>query len=219
MTVAISTFINEVAGDVPGAPYPTIERQFQRTLVDFCQRTWVWQTTLGPLTAIKDRGLYTVVPDQSLSAKVLSVLAMRHRDLDLSAKTEAQLDREEPGWRDRQNKRASFFIPRQFGEFRLVPKPAETVARSITDIVVALYPERTITEVPDSLADPWYEALAAGARARLMKMPGREWSDLKMAAVAENEYAEGVADAKYRAIQSWGTTTHSVPKRPLPGMP
>lgn len=85
--------------------------------------------------------------------------------------------------------------------------PTETVT-----LRVALQPSRTATTIPDVVGERFGEAIAAGAIARMLIMPGKEWTNPQMAAYHMGVYEAGVSDALVRRAR--GNSDHSLTVRP-----
>lgn len=73
-------------------------------------------------------------------------------------------------------------------------------------IDVALAPSINSETVPDHVAEQWYEAIASGAKYRLMEVPTRTWSNPQMAAHHRMLYTQMVHSARVRRSKSFGAT-------------
>ena len=69
------------------------------------------------------------------------------------------------------------------------------------EIGVTVSATRDIDEVPDSISLKCFEYIRAGAISRLLAMPDKIWSNLQIAAVYEQTFMRGVAEAKRDARQ------------------
>ena len=65
--------------------------------------------------------------------------------------------------------------------------------------VAAVAPSGLAVELPERLGNEFRDALVAGALARLMKIPGAEWSNPQMAMYYQGEFEEAKARAATRA--------------------
>jgi hypothetical protein len=57
-------------------------------------------------------------------------------------------------------------------------------------------PLRTVDEIDDFLFEDWSEALVAGAKWKILAMPGKEWTDMKAGLFYRAEYRKYLAQAK-----------------------
>ena len=71
-------------------------------------------------------------------------------------------------------------------------------------VEAALRPSRLAEHLPERLIEEWGDVLAYGAQARLKAMSGNkvEWSDGVGAQIALEQYKEGMARARIRAMAS-----------------
>lgn len=72
---------------------------------------------------------------------------------------------------------------------------------SVTDITVVsfLKPDREATYLDDTLCDDWFEGIEAGAKAELMMMPGKPWTNLELSAVNQRMYLHQTGEARIEA--------------------
>jgi len=69
------------------------------------------------------------------------------------------------------------------------------------EIGIIVKPTRNIEEVPDELADKYFEAIRSGALYRLKSMHGKDWTDVKGALNHERNFQVCIAKAKREAKQ------------------
>lgn len=74
-------------------------------------------------------------------------------------------------------------------------------------VKLSLKPLRTATTIDTDIFEDWSEALVAGAKWRIMKMPGQEWSNRSAANDYKREWRKYLSQAKKQAI-SGGTGVH-----------
>lgn len=67
------------------------------------------------------------------------------------------------------------------------------------EVAVVVQPSRSIDSVPDSLADKWFDIIRRGAMARLLSMPDRVWTNVRVAGAYEMHFREGIVKAKREA--------------------
>lgn len=93
------------------------------------------------------------------------------------------------------------------GEFHVSGKSIvlRTAVRRDCDVVIdaVLRPSRFAEAVPRALLEEWGDVISYGALAKIKGMSGRhvDWSDPQGAAIALQQYNEGTARAKARAIR------------------
>lgn len=67
------------------------------------------------------------------------------------------------------------------------------------DITVKVQPTREVEEVPDDIANKFFEYIRAGALMRLLLMPNKPWSDSRAAANHQATFVSGINQAKREA--------------------
>ena len=81
------------------------------------------------------------------------------------------------------------------------------------DTTVFWKPPRNATSLPDLLYNDWFEGVEAGAKANLMLMPGKKWSDAKMGLVNRKIYLHNLNLAKMKARKTNDQTRLKVYQR------
>ena len=82
--------------------------------------------------------------------------------------------------------------------FTILPIPDQKYVSAVT-MRAALVPLRTMTEVPDFLYEIWGEIISFGAKARLMLVPGKPYSNTESANFNQTRFMIGLNDARQRA--------------------
>jgi hypothetical protein len=72
---------------------------------------------------------------------------------------------------------------------------------------IAVKPLRDATTIDSALFEDWSEAIVAGAKHRLLKMPAKAWTDLASSLDYKREYRKFMSQAK-KAAMSGGTSVH-----------
>jgi hypothetical protein len=80
-------------------------------------------------------------------------------------------------------------------------------------VLFAIEPRRSVTEVPDVLADDYLDVIAAGALNDLYMMPGKPWSDPNRAGYFNAQFIEGYRRAFRDALENSPITSFYNPIR------
>lgn len=176
----------------PTAPDPLIRQLLCRSAREFFRRTKAWTEWLDPLTSLAGAGLEYAIA-APVGAKVLSIdrATVGAQPLAVLPKEQAPTD-----WASN---------PSGFGRVLITDTVSawlmgEFAAGEIVQIHANLLPELSAAGIPDSLADAYLEAIAAGAKALLFVMPAYFKPDLATHAKAEFETAIGLhAALAYRS--------------------
>lgn len=62
-------------------------------------------------------------------------------------------------------------------------------AKGTIDLIKVMVPTQDICEIPPMLAAKWFNVLRAGTMGRILAVPMKPWTDVKLAAVYSNMYA------------------------------
>ena len=196
MTIPYSTFLPDVSVDLPGCPQLFIQHHAIRVLADFCTQTRVLTEKLQALDVAAGQGEYTIAPSDSTNQIVRIERVWLNGEL-LAPVGADELDAEVPEWR------TSTGLPRLFtseagsNTFALVPVPdAESLGGLVAEVSIAADPSASPTQFDAMLYRKYGDGLACGIKARLMLIPGKEWSNPEMAVVNGQGYALAIARAR-----------------------
>lgn len=163
-------FVSNIRPYVPGCSDLWIEREVLSSAIEFCERS----------------GAYTAIISQSVSKGDVSLVVAVPVDTDLVA-----IDKIVVG-----------DIPTYAvdNEGNTVYFDGAAASDQTWDIYVSLKPLRDAVELPDILHNDWYQTIAAGAKANLMIMPGKPWTNPQMAMVHGGFFDDGVNNASKKAF-------------------
>jgi len=83
------------------------------------------------------------------------------------------------------------------------------------NVTSMLRPTRAATSLPDLLYNEWFEAIESKAKAELMLMPGKPWSDSQLAGINQKKYLHELGEAKIKARKVNDQTDLRVFMRPF----
>lgn len=174
-----------VLPEVIGCPEPLLAQQIMLTAHSFCTETGVWDEVQDPI--LTSAGIADYEIDAPASAEMLRVRSVWLDGRELSPK------------QMRTPLVANFGTPSSYhaalarGQITLDAKPQ--AKQSL--VVRAVYaPKLTGQALPDFLLLRYVLAIASGAKARLMLMPGQAWSNPALAQFHAAQYQGAVIDAR-----------------------
>lgn len=216
-TMLFSEFLSGILVDVPGCPDFAIEREVRNAAIQLCRRSLAWRKQMAPITVVANTGAYSLVsPDaQSRVVKIYDVTlstpssdpAIAQPDIRiLLPKTVQYLDSLNPTWRQSQAQAlaASYLsiVPTLFytqdSPDTILLAGIPVLAGSMT-ILASLVPTLTATGVDSWVAEQHYEGIIHGAKARLMAIPQKPWTDPALAAWHAGEFDKAIASANVEA--------------------
>ncbi|MFW6177354.1 MAG: hypothetical protein ACOC43_03205 [Desulfohalobiaceae bacterium] len=157
--------------EVPGCPAPLAIQNLRQAAREFCQQTWIWQDTVPFEIEADYREAYVSVPRDGRLVAVRYLLE-DGQELDVPDKLMIKTKRDPV-------------------EFEHEPEKSKNLQAR-----VVLQPREDSKECPDWLVADHAEAIASGAKRRLMLMPGKDWSNPDLAKVHYQEFRREVARAR-----------------------
>lgn len=198
-------FLDYVMPQVPGANPQMALLEIKNTIIDFCEKSLIIQTTLDPVTTIDGINDYDLEPPRDkLVTKILKGW-YKGRELTPTSfdeiNTPAPFNQFAPDTLIKREDPKNVF-QKDSTTFSLYPIPNETVAGSTT-LVVALKPTRDTDEINDVIFEDYAEIIGHGAIARLAISPNKPYSDPRLAAAREALYRAGLNVARDRALKNY----------------
>lgn len=171
----IESFVNRTVPDVFGCPLPIVEQAVFDSLRDWADKTWtirsgfsVSVTTLLDTNSAAYVDLLSYMPDEH---RIVAIddFKLNGSSVDLYLRQLVLMQNE---------------TYLRTGSFRYFDIPDETVVRVYPSVMGDVFdgeaicvPLETALEVPDNLYNEWVEPIVAGAKARLLRMPQKSWSN------------------------------------------
>jgi hypothetical protein len=188
---------------VHNCPDPVIEQALRWAARDFSRETHIWTVNANfTLNAGASSLSYSFT-----SPGDTDIVAWRMLLLDDGAIPITILDR--PEWpRVRSDSTPKYAYFEDVNTVTFDAEPAENISIRYE---IAIMNARDSNIVDDTYMSSWGDALAAGARYKLLTQPDRYWSDLNAAQMDMSEYRQAIMNAKQHIHKGFGTT----PKRVL----
>lgn len=194
MAVKLDDFLPHLLVELPGCSDPLAKQALLRAAIEFCQQTLAWDEVQDP------RPLVDGLPDYDLEAPTgAAVFVVRDVWLgsaQLGPVTMAELQRVLPAWRTAESSTPAFYnaaIDRS--QIRIFPIPRNAGSAQLV-LRVAYVPTAAATTLPDFLGGQYLDALCSGTKARLMAMPGQDWSQPALVPFYGQRFADGVLEAQ-----------------------
>lgn len=211
---AIQEFMTDILLELPAVPRPVAMQAIRSALSEFSRESHVWRVDVYPIAIGANETEIEVTPDQS----DLKVIGIHHAWLDnvpLPVKTAQWMDEHVDSWRGDTATTLQALVATSASMFRPWPTLTESLTK-ILKLQVAVIPTEGTAEVDDDIFDQWYEGIAAGAKYRLMMMPGKPWSAPEHAQFHRKRFEDDKSRAKLRAYKGYGGAVYAGGK--LPGV-
>lgn len=199
----LEDFFPDVLTEVPGCGPDLAKQAIRNTLIEFCEKTMIYQVTLDPITLLKGVAEYDIDPPEGYRVHRIMKVWLRGSELspiapDMASSPEAYSDF--IGGYSRSEAQPTGYLQRDSGTVTFLPIPDQRYANAVT-MRVALAPLRSSQAVEDFLFEQWGEVIAFGAKARLMLNPGKPFTNVEAATVQQARYISGRNDALQRALR------------------
>lgn len=212
----------QVRLELPGVPNPVLFFNYIEAVREHLRRSLAWQYSCpNALTIAADEAWpdITVGTDIPEGTYIVEPVRVKFDGSNVTFKTRTQLDEMDLSWEERTASRPTSWTITSPGDFRLYPLLADEAEEALI-LRVALAPVVTVSEsataVPEALAYEWSGHWAHGALSRLMKVPGKDWTNVSLASSYAEMFEQDIKDAKSRAGADYGRPTRTVVYGGLP---
>lgn len=192
---------------LPGVPQPLLYNHFGEAVREFIAKSHAWQYNCpNALDLGADTAWFTLVAATDIPANtyVVEPVNLKRSDgQDIAFRTRDQLDDIDPDWEQEVGGNVDYWTITGPGTWRVYP----LLEDALTDefyLRVALAPTVSGGVVPEELANEFKSTWDKGALARLLAIPGKDWTDLASAKIYKAEYDDEIAMAKSRAAADYG---------------
>jgi hypothetical protein len=193
-------FLPLITPHLPGCPNASIKTYLALASRDFFTKTYLWQDDIDAIYLAPNQVEY----DLDAETEVEDVLAVV---LD-----EQQLDRTEfrliPFERRDEVGAPRMYWVHQDQTIRVFPTPDKSATLKVSAV---LKPARNATGVHDWIYATWADVIVSGAVAQLAMMPGKEWSDMSLAAMHKGLYEQAVVKTRIRSSRGVQLTVRQRP--------
>ena len=163
-------FVTTVLRDCPGCPNPLIKEEVLAAAIEFCERSEIYTMDITVAVTAGDKTVTVSAPSNT------RIVEINHIEIDDEKYFDFEHDE---------------------GVITLEDKVSFSENWKIN---VSLKPLKTVTSLPDILYHDWYQTIAAGAKAKLMIMSEKPWSNANLAVVQADLFEKGVKKAIRKAL-------------------
>lgn len=196
---AWALFYPDILPDLPEVPLPMLDHWLRNAAIEFCERTKAHVATLTAINAVADQMGYAL----SLTADtdLVEVVAVKFSGEKLTPKSPGFLEKKYDDW-ESETGTPEHYTQVATDSLLLVPAPdtAETDAISIR---AAIKPGTAATGVDDWIFSQYRLALCAGAKAVLMSMTEKPWTNPTLAELNRAKFDEAITGATPRAADGF----------------
>ena len=208
----------QVRTELPGVPEPTLFMFYAAVVREHLRKSLAWQVNVGLVTWTSTDDfpdVSAVVP--TLTTMVQPIQVKWNNGVIIPFKTRLELDEIDGDWEQSTTAglEPDFWTITAPGEFALIPDSSTTVTNAVEvrAAVVPLLPTAAADNrvgVPEELALEFSDDWAHGALARLMRIPGKDWTNFETASSYAAIFENDVKVAKARAGADFGRPRRSM---------
>ena len=205
-----SQLYSRVLPYVPGCPETMVDQALLDAASEFAEASQIIFCEERPITLVNGRSTYRIAPGSDIGVDMVRGVFCGTRELRMVTPTSRH--DEVPDWQTSKSSE-----PTHYGTFEepdsITVYPRPDAVNGATIVVQATWaPGFGSTTIPDDMGRRFYRELVAGAKAILMMMPDRKWTNPQLGAMARNEFEAGVAEARIKAIR--GNAAGTITARP-----
>lgn len=199
----LESLLTRVIDELPTVPKSLALRALSDSTKEFCTRTHAWRAELKA-TARAGSASVELLPDQGTI--IVAVKAVRRAGTRLPIVPVELLDTRTtlPG-----EGPALAFAQVSPGHLLMDHAPTERTELTVS-AAVTLALNSTTTDIPDALIDEYGEAIANGAKMRLVRQVNQPWTDQQLSAMYAVQYYTQVTAAKGRTFDTLGAADVTV---------
>lgn len=205
---AWDTWLNDLMPHLPGCGADLVAHELKRAAQDFFERSRAWGVLLDEVSVAIDESEVEILPDDTRQS-IVRIESASWNGEPLEEKTLPVIEVDiGADWMD-QTGTPTVITQLAHNSVRLVVTPD---AAGVLRCRVSVKPSDASLGLPDQLAYKYREILANGAKARLMLMPKKPWSNDNLGALASSRFEDSLGTAKSSAFRAFGSAR--TPSRP-----
>ena len=192
-TLSYNSLLPYIALDTQGASEPLMVAMINFSVRELCLQSGCWNKH-EDIAIVSGQSDYSpTVPTGAKVRYVRSILLNNNREI-----TPASEDHLLYYKRDAFAAIGSplYFYMLDDGKFRLLPKPADNDSGLVMNVRTVFVPEFEATVFDSDLLEKYAETIVSGAKAKLMEMPAKAWSNPNLAAYHKQVFNDGVSKAR-----------------------
>jgi hypothetical protein len=197
-----ASWLPDVLPHVPGCPVVVAEHELRRASQEFFRRTRAWRVNLTTIAVPASTAEISCEPADA-AHDLVRVEAVLYDGRQLDPETVENLDK---GFSDEWAAHVgtpTHYVQLTPGILRLYPVPSDAATFGVK-IRASVTPSESATGIPDDLAQKYRDAIQAGAKSRLMLMPGKGWTNLDLAAIYGRSFSDMADSANADAARAFG---------------
>lgn len=203
-----SAFYDYVMPEIPGVNTDLVDIYLRRAAIEFCEETAVYTADHDPISLIKGIAEYDLEPPEQ-ETDIVSVKKAWVGDASIEYVSQDTLNQRPTYWPNETAPRPTAFTQQTQTSLIVYPKPSESL-RNGMHMKVVLRPALTATGIVDWMATKYIQEISDGAKAMLMAMPNKPWSQPEGAGLYRAQFEAGKTRATIEAQRSFTRASQQV---------
>jgi hypothetical protein len=192
---AFDSLVKDILPYVPNCPDSLIESTLRSSCIEFAERSKAYTFDLDAITSIP--GVYEYEFDQPSGTDVHQILWMTYDGNDLDPISPRSLELNYSDWRNKTSV-PQVYLQKTPDAFWVIPIPGSAVANGI-QLAVALKPSRTTSNIDTTFSNSYRDGIVYGTLYRLLRIPAKDWTDLRAAADYLGLFNQEIVQAELKA--------------------
>lgn len=203
-----SAFYDYVMPELSGVTSDLVDIYLRRAAIEFCEETSVYVADHDPISIIKGITEYDLeAPEQETD--IVSIKKAWVGDAAIDYVSQDTLNQRPTYWPNETAPRPTAFTQQTQTSLILYPKPTESLRNGL-HLKVMLRPTLSSTGIVDWMATKYIQEISDGAKAMLMAMPNKPWTQPDGAAVYRAQFEAGKTRATIEGQRSFTRTSMQV---------
>ena len=203
-----SGFYDYVLPELPGVATDLVDIYLRRAAIEFCEETSVYVSDHDPISLIKGIAEYDLEAPEP-ETDIVSVKKAWVGDSSIEYVSQDTLNQRPVYWPNETAPRPSAFTQQTQASLIVFPKPTESLKNGF-NMKVVLRPTLGATGIIDWMATKYIQEITDGAKAMLMAMPNKPWTQPDGAALYRAQFESGKTRATIEAQRSFTRASQQV---------
>lgn len=199
---AYTLFYDDVMPELPGAPLDLVLYHIKKACADFYTQSACGREHLVAFDTVANQPTYLVNTTDGVNFEFGQVISVKYNGVPLLPKSPMVLDREDFKWREQTGRIVSYTME-DFNHVRLVKVP-DTAEVGAIAVEISRSPIATGGGIDDEIYRLYNDDIAAGVKARLMRISRKPYSNAGQARDYLRDYNNAVGSASAWAEKGAG---------------
>jgi hypothetical protein len=196
MTKAFTAMLDDVLPELNGCSPEMATNALRNTCIELYKKSWIKTTELAAITVVPGTNTYTLTAPTNTQIVGIKEAYIGTKKINPIASTETT--NTDHYWVTDSGDVSGYF----FENGNTIHLYRNPINADTLHVIVALAPTTSATDIDQNIYDLYSEGICAGAKARLMSIPHKPYSDAGTSITYRAQFADVIRDAKWRAYKA-----------------